>query len=159
MFGHVKLLQINFLPTSKISPIHKMLSFYNNLGGVDCILMWTLFLLRPSNRNFMSFLSRRQQSQSSYILFIFSSSVTSVITSMQLEEGGGHFWLSTYLCSPSFTNQLLNPDSWTGSLVWTFDVWRVGPVWVILLSAITITSVCCVSSDSSQIKRNLAQSI
>ena len=31
MFGHVKLLQINFLPTSEISPIHKMLSFYNNL--------------------------------------------------------------------------------------------------------------------------------
>ena len=28
----VKLIQINFLPTNEISPIHKMLSFYNNLG-------------------------------------------------------------------------------------------------------------------------------
>ena len=51
MFGDVKLLQINFLPTNEISPIHKMLSFYNNLGGVDCILMWTLFLARPSRQN------------------------------------------------------------------------------------------------------------
>ena len=46
MFADVKLLQINFLPTSEISPIHKMLSFYNNLGEVDCVLMWTLFLLK-----------------------------------------------------------------------------------------------------------------
>ena len=43
-FDCVKLIQINFLPTNKISSIHKMLSFYNNLGGVDCILMWTLFM-------------------------------------------------------------------------------------------------------------------
>ena len=49
MFADVKLLQINFLPTSEISPIHKMLSFYNNLGGVDCILMWPLFMWRQSS--------------------------------------------------------------------------------------------------------------
>ena len=104
---------------------------YQDANNLRAHIFFSYFLL-PSHLSSRPCSRRKEEN-------IFDSPNTCVARASQT-----NFWI-----------QILGLDLWCGHLMCGGWDW----VWVILLSAITITSVCCVSSGSSQIKRNLAQSI